>query len=901
MRSIFTFVLAVAITALLFATFGTLTSVNAADASWEGESIRYDERQYFKVGEAVTGESHNIPEKSIYYVSVENTSDNDNSSRSTTHKAHVIYFAPGADPPTETSASYAVYNYDVSTKVFSAPSIPQTIAIDIENSDTEATSCAISGVGWIVCQVSVFLAEGMDWVFSILTGFMEVQPINVNNREGDLYIAWDVMRNIANVAFIIAFTIIIYSQLTSIGLSSYSLKKMLPRLIVAAILVNMSFIISAIAVDLSNIFGYSLQDIFLQIRNNVFSIDGNTWSDSTTNWQSITGFVLSGGTAALAGVIGISSAMVATGGTVTGAIFLLLPALMGLLLAVLVVLLILAARQAIIIIFVIIAPLAFVAYLLPNTEKWFNKWKDVFMTMLIFFPAFSVVFGGSQLAGAVIIQNANSINVIILGMIVQVAPLVITPMLLKFSGSLLGRIAGIVNNPNKGVLDRTKKWADGHREYHRMRGMSGMRHNGQTGELRKRNIARRVARNSEQRRRNLEARTKNASSHMDNEYQKTSKYGDLNEVAHGIGLDKEHIEADHNSRIQQATNVRGGKFYVQNLELESAKANLEHEKVRTQRVVDDYKSGLMEISTPESNASKSQKREADQLSRLATEMSRSSIELAAEARAGVAAKQAQQQNYAKALEVDTTIKAKAGGIDPNGEQRAYAEAISIIEKNRKENIDNIKTIISYKGYTDKQRVQLIEGVSQDGVEASVEARAAAIESIMERASPATISELIKDVSFEDVAGEDKKMLLATYGAAMESSKFRPAFFDFGRTAKMKQGLNPDDTPIVGSMGESGVHDMIMGVINKRTLSVGALQEMFSPYVNMIDSTIKSRVNDIDSLSDKDIQSLGILRDRLYRVLDPNSEGYAKLGDSEETYRGMLGHIERVIGRGQNLR
>src|SRR5690606_21951218 len=68
-------------------------------------------------------------------------------------------------------------------------------------------------------------------------------------------------------------------------------------------------------------------------------------------------------------------------------------------------------------------------------------------------------FGGSQLAGLAIMQNADSINLIILGMLVQVAPLFITPMLIKFGGSLLGKIAGIINNPNKGLVDRTRNFS----------------------------------------------------------------------------------------------------------------------------------------------------------------------------------------------------------------------------------------------------------------------------------------------------------------------------------------------------------------------------------------------------------------------------------------------------------
>jgi hypothetical protein cdiviTM7_01070 len=126
-----------------------------------------------------------------------------------------------------------------------------------------------------------------------------------------------------------------------------------------------------------------------------------------------------------------------------------------------------AARQALIIILIIISPLAFVCYLLPGTEKWFKKWRDSFLTMLVFFPAFSVVFGGAQLAGIIIIQNASGSNgaiMHVLGMLVQIIPLAITPLIMKFSGGVLGKFAGFVNDTNKGLYDRSKNWSKGRRE-----------------------------------------------------------------------------------------------------------------------------------------------------------------------------------------------------------------------------------------------------------------------------------------------------------------------------------------------------------------------------------------------------------------------------------------------------
>jgi hypothetical protein len=297
----------------------------------------------------------------------------------------------------------------------------------------------------------------MDWIFNILSGFLSVRPVETTNASG-LFRAWTYMRTFANVAFVIAFIVIIYSQLTSLGINNYSIKKLLPRLIIAALLVNVSYYICALAVDVSNVLAFSIQDIFISMRNSIVGAEGNTWD--VTSWQSISGLVLSGGTAAAAGGVGIAGVVTTVSlYGIGGSIFLLLPTLLAGLLAVLVALAIMATRQALITILIIIAPLAFVAYLLPNTEKWFEKWRELFTTMLVLFPAFSVIFGGSQLAASAIIQNADSFNLIILGMLVQVAPLFITPLLIRLSGSFISKLAGVINNPNKGIIDRTRKFA----------------------------------------------------------------------------------------------------------------------------------------------------------------------------------------------------------------------------------------------------------------------------------------------------------------------------------------------------------------------------------------------------------------------------------------------------------
>jgi hypothetical protein len=459
LRRIFTLALAVLFTATLWAiTAGPATY--AADASWSGSAIVYEGNKYIATTDEQILKDVGLESASKVYVFVDpaqtrgDPSSTNGTSPPTDRKIRLIYFETNTDPTTATEAKYKDFTY-VNQGNYTNPSAVTSITFS-QTGGEGTTSCDIdTGLGYIICPVTTTLAGAMDFIFDVLTGFLEVRPIETG-QDSALYRAWKFMQAFANVAFVIVFLIIIYSQLTGAGISSYGLKKLLPRLIIAALLVNLSYFISSIAVDISNVLGYSLQDIFITMRNSLIGSEGNNWD--LMSWESLSGFALAGGTLAVAGGL---SAFIAVSDFGPEVVYLILPALVVALIAVLVALVVLAARQAIIIVLVILSPLAFVAYLLPNTEKWFTKWRELFFTMLFIFPAFSVVFGGSQLAATAIIHTADSINLIILGMLVQVAPLFITPLLIKLGGGLLGRIAGLVNDPNKGIIDRTRKFAEG--------------------------------------------------------------------------------------------------------------------------------------------------------------------------------------------------------------------------------------------------------------------------------------------------------------------------------------------------------------------------------------------------------------------------------------------------------
>lgn len=441
-------VVLVAITAV-FANILTPQDALALNAKWQGGDLVIDTKVYQPVPDIGRNDSRGEPEGTHVYQYL------DTSTSPVT--AENILFAPGSTPNQSNSARLAIYDY-TPPNTYKARGDAQSLSIGdaMTSSQPAVGKCTITVIGWIVCPLTEKLAEGMDWMFGVIGKFMAVEPI-LSNKQQATYKAWEYMRNIANILLVIVFLVIIYSNITSMGISQYGIQKSLPKLVLAALLVNVSFYLCAIAVDISNVLGASINQFFLNIGTSVIN-QSNTAFDGGM-WKSIAEAVLAGGAIAAVGGAAIAGTI-----SFAGAWALLIPVLVGAALAIVTAVVVLAARQALIMALIMFAPLAFIAYILPNTNKYFDKWKDAFLTLLIMFPAFAVVFGAAQLAGRVMMYSATSAAGVIFGMAVIVAPLFITPLLVKFSGGLLGKILGVMNNPNKGLIDRSRNWANKTRE-----------------------------------------------------------------------------------------------------------------------------------------------------------------------------------------------------------------------------------------------------------------------------------------------------------------------------------------------------------------------------------------------------------------------------------------------------
>ena len=855
MRKLLTFVTATLVTIFSYLLFFA-PQVYAVDASWEDGSISYNGDTYR--GPTEVTEAYDLPSGTTAY----NFRDGG--------QMKVIYLDVGETAGSAETGNYVTYDFS-ELGGFSNKSSVTEIEFDLSTlseadqpANPDSSSCKIDGVGWIVCPVTTFLATGMDWVFDVISGFLRVRPLDT--VEGNTMLnVWMIMRNFANIAFVIAFLFIIYSQLTSFGLNNYGIKKIFPRLIIAAILVNVSYWICAIAIDISNILGYSLQNIFINMRNNLLGGNGNSWD--LVSWESVTGFILSGGALLGATAIGAVTTLGTLAGSfsVVGVALLLTPILVGALLTVLVVLFILAARQAIITLLVIISPLAFVAYLLPNTEKWFEKWRNLFMTMLILFPAFSLIFGGAQLAGILIIQNADDINVLLLGMAVQIAPLAITPLLFKFSGSLLTRIAGMVNNPNRGMLDRTKNWSKDRLEHRQAHQMKKNRQLSTQGKLGRHNFARRGALALDNQKRLRDGWKSIDESDANALFTNSGEGRQLHEAEHTSKILKEKIETEVNIELKRKINLEGSTLHLDNLNLEVAKSSLKNQEAVAAEQMANYRTGEYLHNQLNPALDVEARRSIGRLGHLENE-------IAIHGLAAQSAKRVSDSEFATYMENTQRAQDRAGGVEGvTGAQRALASALKTQQSSYQEAVSNAGVILDHGNYENSVITDLALGHSgKTNIVVTDDIKAAAIKRTAGGKDSDEFIRLFKNIDIANLSADLRQEL----GDSAMANSDRPKWMGAATIGKIKQGD-------IAKTGDDRIHQWVVETVNADKLSSAeTLVSQDKSYLKEVLNTLSNPA----AVNNMNIENLTKVKEQIHMALHDNR------------FKGRIGERDENLGR-----
>jgi hypothetical protein len=319
-------------------------------------------------------------------------------------------------------------------------------------------SCETVGGGpldWLLCAVFDTLSNVSNAIFNnLIIPLLRQPPIPIadtgNNKA--IYEIWSNFRIYADIILVIFLIVVIFMQAVSGGTAEvYTAKKALPKLLAAAILINLSIYIVAFMVDMTNIIGAGMAQIITAPLAN----SGNlVLKPGLGSGALFTGGALIGGGALFAamGAAGVVS-------TAAAAVpFLLVNAILPLVIGFIIAFLVLALRQALIILLVIVSPIAFALWFLPNTESAFKRWWSLFFETLAVYPIAVLIFSVFNVVAVILGGTGGILGPIgpIIAVVIEGISLVAFIFAFRFASQGVGKIHDIVSNRGNQLKEYVK-------------------------------------------------------------------------------------------------------------------------------------------------------------------------------------------------------------------------------------------------------------------------------------------------------------------------------------------------------------------------------------------------------------------------------------------------------------
>lgn len=311
-------------------------------------------------------------------------------------------------------------------------------------------------LGVFICPLIDGLAGVSDWVFSFLDTMLNNVPIGLSPDDPG-FRAWQTFRILGNVVLVGALLAMVFAQ--TFGerfIDAYALRKMAPRILVGAILINLSIYIGVAAADITKVIGKGIGQLMTEpFIGDSGNFDFVVGGDVLTSFLTGAGVALGGGLMFMLGRYLWQLAGTNPSGRGAGLrevaglpdwqtigmwvfLFILLP----IMLIALAILITIAIRQGLLVFLIVIAPIAFALYVLPGTEKYFRKWWSWFIKTLLVYPIIAIMFALSDILAFLIFSNNPEPQAVMAGVAIMFAPLAMVPFSFSFAGGPMSSIWG---------------------------------------------------------------------------------------------------------------------------------------------------------------------------------------------------------------------------------------------------------------------------------------------------------------------------------------------------------------------------------------------------------------------------------------------------------------------------
>ena len=333
------------------------------------------------------------------------------------------------------------------------PDAPNAAAASPTSIDTSAcVASGSTGLEWLLCPITTALSKGADQINSQVEKQLNFD-IKDNLQESGVHQSWTIIKDIASAMVVILLLVMVLAQALNFQLiDAYTIKKMLPKLVIAVIFMQLSWDICIWLIQLANDAGQGIKQIMvLPFGGNGGNMDLNSILNVLSpNWAS-----------ASQGILPIAALI----GLIIGAI--VLPAafvfIFSVFIGVFAAFMVLLFRNVLIVALTIFAPLAFLAWTVPSGANVWKMWKDNFTKLLMMFPLLiAIIYVGRDFAWIVAKSHGGHAGLIdyLTVMVAYFGPYFVIFKAYQWGGGLMKAAGTGIASARKGITNANRGWLE---------------------------------------------------------------------------------------------------------------------------------------------------------------------------------------------------------------------------------------------------------------------------------------------------------------------------------------------------------------------------------------------------------------------------------------------------------
>lgn len=352
-----------------------------------------------------------------------------------------------------TPASFTLANFEATARAVGTGGLAGG-GTSSNNGDDEALgpdcySGIATAFAWIICPTLGIIDNFLEWAERTVIGYLDVD-VGSGEQVEQLRSSWAIFARLASIILVLVALTMVISTAMGFGVfDAYTVKKVLPRLVIATIAIWLSFSLILTYIDIMNVVGRGVGELMLapfgdgasdfSLQNIAGAAAGDTDVVTEGLFTAIAAGTIAIGIAGIGGVFGLMSLAIA--------------AVLGFVVAVVV----LTLRQMIIILLLILAPLGIVAWILPNTQKIWKIWFETLNKLLLMFPMIVALLAAGKIFAYLFTQSGqDGVLSFVVPLLAYILPFFLMVTLFKASGTAFGKISGAVGNGGKGLTGRMR-------------------------------------------------------------------------------------------------------------------------------------------------------------------------------------------------------------------------------------------------------------------------------------------------------------------------------------------------------------------------------------------------------------------------------------------------------------